>query len=56
MTMIGSVGMPVGMLVFGPLADAVPIEWLLRGTGAAIVAIGLLPLRSRTMLAAGEPV
>ena len=55
MTMIGSVGMPVGMLVFGPLADVVPIEWLLRGTGAAIMAIGLLPLLSRTMLAAGEP-
>jgi DHA3 family macrolide efflux protein-like MFS transporter len=56
MTMIGSVGMPVGMLVFGPLADVVPIEWLLRGTGVAIVVIGLLPLLSRTMLAAGEPI
>lgn len=56
MTMIGSVGMPVGMLVFGPLADVVPIEWLLRGTGAAIVVIGLLPLLNRTMLAAGEPI
>ncbi len=55
MGMIGSVGMPAGMLVFGPLADVVPIEWLLRGTGAAIMAIGLLPLLSRTMLAAGEP-
>jgi DHA3 family macrolide efflux protein-like MFS transporter len=56
MTMIGSVGMPVGMLVFGPLADVIPIEWLLRGTGAAIAVIGLLPLLSRTMLAAGEPI
>ena len=29
--------MQLGMLVFGPLADAVPIQWLMIGTG-----IGLL--------------
>lgn len=56
MGMIGSVSMPAGMLLFGPLADVAPIEWLLRGTGAAIMVIALLPLLSRTMLEAGEPV
>ncbi len=55
MSMIASIGMPVGMLVFGPLADRVPIETLLLVTGPAIVVVGLLALRSRTMLAAGEP-
>ncbi len=56
MGMIGSVSMPAGMLLFGPLADVTPIEWLLRGTGIAIMGIALLPLLSRTMLEAGEPV
>lgn len=55
MGMIGSVGMPVSMLVFGPLADTVPIETLLIVTGAAIVVIGSITLMSRTMLDAGRP-
>jgi DHA3 family macrolide efflux protein-like MFS transporter len=33
MTMISSIVMPLGMLVYGPLADAVPIEWLLLAHG-----------------------
>jgi len=33
MGMIGSAAMPLGMLLFGPLADLVRIEWLLVGTG-----------------------
>ncbi len=28
-----ALAMPIGMLVFGPLADIVPIEWLLVGSG-----------------------
>lgn len=55
MGMIGSVGMPVSMMVFGPLADAVPIETLLITTGPAIMAVSLLPMLNRTMLEAGRP-
>ncbi len=54
MGMVGSVGMPVSMMVFGPMADVMPIETLLIGTGAAIVVIGFLMSMSRTMLEAGR--
>lgn len=37
-----AVAMPVGMLVFGPLADAVPVEAILVGSGiATFVVVGL---------------
>jgi DHA3 family macrolide efflux protein-like MFS transporter len=55
MGMVGSVGMPVSMMVFGPMADVVPIETLLIVTGAAIVVIGFMMLMSRTLLEAGRP-
>jgi Major Facilitator Superfamily. len=54
MDMIASLAMPLGILVFGPLADTVKIEWLLVGTGALMTAESLL-LRSRTMIEAGRP-
>jgi hypothetical protein len=49
------IAMPLGMLVYGPLADAVPIEWLLLATGAGLVLTGLAILLSRSLLAHGEP-
>lgn len=52
--MISSVMFPLGMLVFGPVADVVPIEWLLVGTGAAIFAMGFFLLASKALIAAGE--
>jgi DHA3 family macrolide efflux protein-like MFS transporter len=54
-TMISSLVMPVGVMVFGPLADVVPIDRLMIGTGAGIVVIGAFYLSSRTLRAAGEP-
>lgn len=53
--MIATSMMPLGMLVFGPLADVVKIEWMLIGTGALLIVQGILLLCSRTMLVAGEP-
>jgi DHA3 family macrolide efflux protein-like MFS transporter len=51
-----AVAMPVGMLVFGPLADAVPVETILVGAGIATFAvIGLalwLPSGRRAIAAA----
>jgi DHA3 family macrolide efflux protein-like MFS transporter len=51
-----ALAMPFGMLVFGPLADAVPIEAILVGTGiATFVVVGLalwLPAGRRAVAAA----
>jgi DHA3 family macrolide efflux protein-like MFS transporter len=55
-TMIGSIAMPVGIMFFGPLADVVNIDYLMIGTGAAIVVLGGLYLSSRTLRRAGASV
>lgn len=33
LTMISSVTMPLGMVLWGPLSDIIKIDWLLLGTG-----------------------
>ncbi len=38
-SIVWSLGMPVGMLLFGPLSDVVAVEWLLVGTGVATLAV-----------------
>jgi DHA3 family macrolide efflux protein-like MFS transporter len=52
--------MPVGMLVFGPLADIVPVEWVLIGAGGAtfvVVAIAaLIPAGRRAIAIGAQPV
>ncbi|MEY2737516.1 MAG: hypothetical protein RL683_634 [Actinomycetota bacterium] len=51
-----STAMPLGMAILGPLADIVPVEWLLILTGAATVFIALvaisLPSGKRAIAAA----
>ncbi len=54
--MIASISMPVGMLVFGPMADYVKVEWLLIGSGILLLLQGFLMLASTTLVQAGEPV
>ena len=54
MGMISSIMMPVGMLIFGPAADIVRIEWLLVGSGIAIFVLGFMLIGSRTLVAAGR--
>lgn len=46
--MIGTGAMPLGMLIFGPLADYVAVELMLIVTGALIIVIGLIMLGDRT--------
>lgn len=53
--MISSSMMPLGMLVFGPTADMVKIEWLLMGTGLVLLAQSLYMLGNRTLVEAGRP-
>jgi DHA3 family macrolide efflux protein-like MFS transporter len=51
-----AVAMPLGMVLFGPLADALPIEWILVGAGlATFLVVGLalrLPAGRRAVAAA----
>ncbi|OPX42892.1 enterobactin exporter EntS [Ruminiclostridium hungatei] len=47
--MASSIMMPAGMLVFGPLSDAVRIEWLLLGTGMLIFLEGFVMLADRVL-------
>lgn len=52
--MIHSSMMPIGMLIFGPLADIISIELLLLGTGILMFLMSFFLLGSKVMLKAGE--
>lgn len=52
--MISTSMMPIGMLIFGPIADIVKIEWLLVGTGVFILILSIFLGRDRVLLAAGK--
>lgn len=54
--MIQSAIMPISILVFGPLADAIDIEWLLIGTGIILAIMGVLLYGNKTMIEAGKPI
>ena len=56
MSMLASVMMPLGMLVFGPLADFMPIEYLLFGTGILIILLSFFMWSDKILLEAGKPV
>lgn len=53
--MISSIMMPVGMLVFGPLADVIEIELMLIVTGIVMLLIGFALLFNRAIVAEGIP-
>lgn len=55
MSMISSIVMPLGMLVFGPLADVASIEWMLIGTGIIYMVQSVFLLRNKALLEAGKP-
>ncbi|MDL2318517.1 MFS transporter [Eubacteriales bacterium OttesenSCG-928-A19] len=54
-SMVNGGVMPLAMLLFGPLADAVPIDWLLIATGVVILITGGVLLMDRVVLRAGRP-
>ncbi len=56
MTMISSSVTPLGMLVFGPLADRVRIEWLLVATGFVLFIENFFMMGSKELIKAGWPV
>ncbi len=56
LTMLFTSIMPLAMLLFGPIADTIPIEWLLLGTGGIMLVLGSLVFRNRRLMEAGLPV
>jgi DHA3 family macrolide efflux protein-like MFS transporter len=56
LSMISSSIMPLGMLVYGPVADIIKIEWLLVGTGLLMLVQSLAMLSNKVLLEAGKPI
>ena len=54
--MIASTMMPLGMLLFGPLADIIKIERLLIGTGILLFIQGFFLLGNKILIEAGKPI
>jgi DHA3 family macrolide efflux protein-like MFS transporter len=52
--MISTSIMPLGMLLFGPLAELVRIEWMLVATGVLMAGLGLGVLANRRLVEAGR--
>lgn len=55
MGMISTSMMPIGMLIFGPLADFIKVEWLLLGTGIFIMILSIFLGKDKVLIEAGKP-
>lgn len=55
-SIIGSGAMPLSMVFFGPLGDAVKIEYLLIITGVLMIGTSLMIFRCKALMQAGEPI
>jgi DHA3 family macrolide efflux protein-like MFS transporter len=53
-TMINATAMPIGIMIFGPLADLISIEILMVISGLGMVGFGLLYFVNQPMLKAGK--
>lgn len=56
MGMISTSMMPLGMLIFGPIADYIRIEWMLVGTGILIIILAIFLGRNKVLIEAGKPI
>ncbi|MGG7619083.1 MFS transporter [Bacillus coreaensis] len=54
--MISTSMMPIGMLIFGPMADVIKVEWLLVGTGILIFILSFFLGANKVLLETGKPV
>ncbi|NLX63420.1 MAG: MFS transporter [Clostridiaceae bacterium] len=54
--MIQSAVMPLSILVFGPLADIIAIEWMLIVTGIFMSVMAVLLTNNKVLVEAGKPV
>jgi DHA3 family macrolide efflux protein-like MFS transporter len=55
MGMIANSMMPIGMLIFGPIADIIKIEWLILGTGVLIIILTFFMNQNKVLVEAGKP-
>lgn len=53
-SMVTSLVMPAAMLLFGPLGDVVPIDWLMIGSGIAIVLLAIPFVSAKSLREAGR--
>jgi DHA3 family macrolide efflux protein-like MFS transporter len=53
-TIIGSVAMPIGMCLFGPLGDIIKIDYLLIATGVLMVILSIIVATDKLLRKAGE--
>jgi DHA3 family macrolide efflux protein-like MFS transporter len=53
-TVVSSVMMPLGMVVFGPVADKVSIDIILVGTGIWVALLGIPMIASKTLREVGR--
>ncbi len=56
LSMISSSLMPLSMLVYGPVADVIKIEWLLIGTGLLMFVMTAMMFGNKVLIEAGKPV
>ena len=54
-SIVTSSAMPLGMLVFGPIADIISIEWLMIYTGIALTVTGIAAYFSKGIRLSHEP-
>lgn len=46
--------LPLGMAVFGPMADAIPLQWIMAASGGALILTALLARANKAVYRAGE--
>ncbi len=56
LSMISSIMMPFGMLIFGPISDIIKIEWLMIGTGVSLIILTVFLSKNNILLEAGKPI
>lgn len=54
LTMVSSIAMPVGMMIWGPLSDIIEIDWMLIGTGLVTFLVGFVFIFDKALLKAGN--
>jgi DHA3 family macrolide efflux protein-like MFS transporter len=54
LSMISASAMPVGIMIFGPLADLIAIEYILFGSGIGMMIIGVLYFVNQPLMHAGK--
>jgi DHA3 family macrolide efflux protein-like MFS transporter len=54
-SMVMSLGMPLGLVVLGPLGDVIGLDMLFIGCGAVLLVMSVLFNANKTLRAAGEP-